>query len=151
MRTYNLIISREASDVDPEFKLSYTEADGIISKINPETSVSDIIKSLDVKNGKAEVAGKTESDIVGTGDVITVNRLDGTVFKSYTVLIRGDVSGDGKIQINDIIKIRNHLLNSSVLSGVQALSADVSGDGEIQINDIIKIRNHLLGTVLITQ
>lgn len=151
VRTYNLIISREASDVDPEFKLPYMETDGIISKINPETSVSDIIKSLDVKNGKAEVAGKTESDIVGTGDVITVNRLDGTVFKSYTVLIRGDVSGDGKIQINDIIKIRNHLLNSSVLSGVQALSADVSGDGEIQINDIIKIRNHLLGTVLITQ
>ena len=67
------------------------------------------------------------------------------------MVIVGDVSGDGQILINDIIKIRNHLLQTSMISGSEALAADVSGDGQILINDIIKIRNHLLGTDQIIQ
>ena len=53
--------------------------------------------------------------------------------------------------INDIIKLRNHLLGTATLSGAFATAADVSGDGKIMINDIILIRNHLLGTKAIVQ
>lgn len=88
---------------------------------------------------------------MATGDVLAIYCPDGSEFKKYTVVIMGDVSGDGKIMINDIVKIRNHLLSTSLLGGAGATAADVSGDGLIMINDIVKIRNYLLGTGTIAQ
>ncbi len=62
---------------------------------------------------------------------------------------RGDVSGDGNVQINDLILLRNHLLGTAVLTGDALAAADTDGDGKVQINDLIRIRNHLLGIAII--
>lgn len=114
-------------------------------------TVSAFLSKIKVSDGTVAVVGKTETSTVATGDAVAVYRLDGSEYQKFTVVIKGDASGDGKIMINDIIKLRNHLLGTSVLSGSFAAAADVSGDGKIMINDIILIRNHLLGTKAIVQ
>ena len=61
-------------------------------------------------------------------------------------LLRGDVSGDGAIMINDLIRLRNHILGTEPLTDEALLRADADGDGTVLINDLIKLRNHILGT-----
>ncbi len=151
VRTYVLVISRQYGGEDPSYTTSYKIDDDILKGVSTGTKVSDFLSKFSVTNGSIAVTGKGNSDIVATGDRAVIYSLDSSEYKSFSVVIVGDVSGDGQILINDIIKIRNHLLQTSMISGSEALAADVSGDGQILINDIIKIRNHLLGTDQIIQ
>lgn len=152
VRTYTIVISRQADEnTPPTFTSPYRIEGTDIRGIAAETKVADLISAFNVTNGSVAVAGKNGNDTVGTGDIVKIYSSDGSEYKSFTVVIVGDVSGDGQILINDIIKIRNHLLGTSLLRDAAASAADVSGDGQILINDIIKIRNHLLGTNLIQQ
>ena len=152
VRTYTVIISRqEPQGAEPKVEISYRNENGILRGVSPDLTVSAFLSKIKVSDGTVAVVGKTETSTVATGDAVAVYRLDGSEYQKFTVVIKGDASGDGKIMINDIIKLRNHLLGTSVLSGAFAAAADVSGDGKIMINDIILIRNHLLGTKAIVQ
>lgn len=58
--------------------------------------------------------------------------------------ILGDVNGDGKITVEDMLLIRAHL-RSDILTFEQFQRADINGDGVVNIQDMIKIRNHITG------
>ena len=92
------------------------------------------------KNGK-EVAATAK---VGTG--MTVKLMDGsTVKESLTVIVTGDVNGDGNISVTDMMSIKSHLLKKSTLSGVYATAADTSGDSKLSITDFMQVKAQLLG------
>lgn len=49
----------------------------------------------------------------GTGATVQVKNSDGTVAKTYLIVIFGDVTGDGKFMTNDITPVLNHSNNVS--------------------------------------
>ena len=63
----------------------------------------------------------------------------------YEGIMKGDVTGDKKINMRDIIKIRKYIANSRKwsLTSNEKSAADVTGDGKINIRDIIKIRKYI--------
>ena len=63
--------------------------------------------------------------------------------------IKGDVNGDGKININDLTKIAAHVKGKKLLTEEEQMRADVNGDGKLDINDISKIAAHIKGKRLI--
>ena len=68
-----------------------------------------------------------------------------------TVLLYGDVNGDGNLRMSDMIKVRNHILGTGTLEGINLTAADCNHDGDIRMSDMIKIRNEILGTGTIVQ
>ena len=54
----------------------------------------------------------------------------------------GDVTGDGNINILDLVQISNYILNVSV--PVYVCSADFTGDGNVNILDLVQIANFIL-------
>ncbi len=54
----------------------------------------------------------------------------------------GDVTGDGNINILDLVQISNYILNVS--TPAYACAADFSGDGNINILDLVQIANFIL-------
>ena len=156
-RTFTLTIAREANQeefsINPKYKVSGSKQ---VSGITLGTKVSDFVKNLNIVGGYAQVktAGgstKQNSAVVATGDTVTIYRNDGTQYAKWTVVIYGDANGDGKIDNSDRVKIRNHVLGTSKLSGALAVAADVNKDGQVNNTDRVKVRNHVLGTSLITQ
>jgi len=133
--------------------------DGRISGIAPGTKPADFLSILGLTGGTARLltaagAAKDGNATVSTGDVLQIHYdLDGvsTLYGSYTVLIYGDVNGDGAVQINDLIKVRNHLVGSGTLTGLSLSAADANRDGSVMINDLIKLRNHIAGGSAIEQ
>ena len=126
---------------------TYSISGGFISKVGAGTTVSQLLNGLNEKawckvcNGNSEVSGST---LIGSG--MTVKLLDGsTVKQTLTVVVTGDVNGDGNITITDMLAVKSHLLKKSILSGAQAKAADTSGDKAISITDFIQIKAHILG------
>ena len=161
-RVFTLTIAREGSSdsggsptfsVKPKYNVSGSNQ---VSGITPGTKSSDFVKNLNIVGGYAQVktaSGSTKQNTaaVATGDTVTIYRNDGTQYAKWTVLLYGDVNGDGKIDNSDRVKIRNHVLATSKLSGVYAVAADVNKDGQVNNSDRVKVRNHVLGTSLINQ
>ncbi|WP_296793155.1 dockerin type I domain-containing protein [Ruminococcus sp.] len=57
----------------------------------------------------------------------------------------GDVNGDGKINVTDIIKIAAHIKSTKLLSGKGLAAADVNGDNVVNVTDITMIAAHIKG------
>ena len=86
---------------------------------------------------------------VGTGMVVRI--MDGSTVKAeYTIIVTGDTNGDGNITITDMIAIKAHVLEKTLLNSVYATAADTSGDGKISLTDFIQVKSKILGKSDIT-
>lgn len=91
---------------------------------------------------------------ISSGDIATNLRFAikiGETAYEYIVVIKGDVNGDGKIYATDYVRIRNHIMGKTQLSGAHLQAADINNDGQIHATDYVKIRNHIMGKTTIEQ
>lgn len=82
--------------------------------------------------------------LVGTGTTISYVH-DGQTIQTLTAVVTGDLNGDGRVSISDIVCLQAHLLGKRPLEGAAFQAADVNGDGQVSIADIIRLQSHLLG------
>ncbi|MCR4615566.1 MAG: InlB B-repeat-containing protein [Clostridiales bacterium] len=91
-----------------ETELIVTEESGIfvsnekmqICGVAERTSVKALEAELTVNGGYAEI--QSVSRYVGTGTLVNVYDDDGNLVLSYTIIIFGDVDGDGRVTPNDV-------------------------------------------------
>lgn len=62
-------------------------------------------------------------------------------------VMKGDVNGDEKISLGDILMIRDHMLGRTELTDAQLQAADVNGDNRVSLGDIVMIRDYMLGRI----
>lgn len=120
----------------------------VISNIAQGSDVSNIISSIQNKYHFAKVDINTEG-IVKTGTEVTVNNAGLTT--KYNVVIYGDTTGDGEVNIKDLLVIKKHLVNASKLNNEYLLAADINKDGTIDIKDLLLEKKYLVGQYSITQ
>ncbi len=110
-----------------------------ISRIAPETTVAQFTEKI--KTEQKMVFTDKEGKILGEDDIIKTN----TILKvgdtlQYTLIVIGDVDGDGEITINDLAKIKLHIIEIELLGGTRLQAADIDGDGEATINDLAQVK-----------
>ena len=71
--------------------------------------------------------------------------------KTYTltVIVTGDLNGDGNVTITDMLMIKSAILGEQ-LSDTAAAAADINYDGKITITDFLKVKSCLLGLEEVT-
>lgn len=159
-KTYTLTVVREASTVQPETPQSYTLTSDkynigtYITGVNPQTNVSDFIAGFKCDGGTVKVltsAGTENTETVATGNKLAVY-VNGSLVATKEIVIYGDVTGDGIVDVYDIIRINRHTLNLSPLKGafLEAGDANRKGDGA-DVLDIIITNRHTLGLTTINQ
>lgn len=99
-------------------------------------------------NGEISVFDKLGS-LIGDNSLVTTGCLVNIKFpsstNSYSIIVSGDVNGDGTLSVLDIVKINNHLIDSDkILTGLYYTAADYNTDSELSVLDIVKINNMLL-------
>ncbi|MGN0520578.1 MAG: Ig-like domain-containing protein [Candidatus Fimenecus sp.] len=91
----------------------------------------------------------TDSDAVGTGCVVQcVSAKDTSViYESATVILYGDVNGDGVIDASDYSTMSTaSMVDASVIAGgVYSVAADLNGDGVVDFFDVAMLNLHLSG------
>jgi len=102
------------------------------------------VRALDSNIGivvKKSNGTQVTNGIIATGMTISISTQGSTV--GYSVVIRGDVNGDGKQSALDYVILRNYLDKKSTLNGAYLKSADSSRDGKVSALDYVVLRNHL--------
>lgn len=97
----------------------------------------------------------TDGDAVGTGCVVQCVSAKDTavVYESATVILYGDVNGDGVIDANDYRTMSTaSLADASVIGGgVYSVAADLNGDGVVDFFDVSLLNLQLSGKYPIDQ
>lgn len=138
------VIGNGGSDTSIDIKGNGFKTSGTNIICQPKVTVANIkavAKDAIIKKGDTVIADTAN---VGTGYTLTS---DG---KTYTIVVLGDVNGDGNIKATDYMKIKNYIMNASTLSDAEKKAADVNGDGNIKATDYMKIKNYIMGTSSIT-
>ena len=113
-----------------------TPSGNYLTGVSPSTSVSAMNSAgYTIYSGSTKVT----SGLVGTG--MTAVSSSATV----TIVVTGDVSGDGKITITDVVKLQKYVVGSGSLSGAYAKAADINGDGKVTITDVVQAAQVTVG------
>lgn len=102
-------------------------------------------QTVTFKSASGGVLGDTEN--VTTGSTVTFS--SGEV---YTIVIYGDLTGDGEVDSADLLRMRQQLLGKVTLSGAYFEAAHVyNTSGSVDSSDLLRLRQHLLGKTFINQ
>ena len=119
-----------------------------ITNIKYNTSVSSILNKINkdgvsasIKNNKGQVI--SNNTLIGTGSTLTIKTSSET--KTYTFVITGDTSGDGKITILDLLQVQKHIKGDKKLSNAYLQAGDTSKDNKVTILDLLQVQKHIKG------
>ena len=114
-------------------------------------NLKNLTDSLSLKNATIKVYNSSNSIVnqntspLGTDyKVVTSNN------KNYSIIIKGDVTGDGTVNSADLLKIVKYLKGSTQLSNGQKTASDCTNDNTINSADLLKIVKYLKGTTTIS-
>ncbi len=145
--TSNHLIDSAKYNIDVEHQ--------IISKIIPGTTISELKQNVTLKSeniifkDKNDVTIETDDVVLTTGSKIIFS--DSEV--AYTAVVTGDIDGDSSITVNDLAKIKLHLVSIKQISEeanlVQHMAADMDGNNEIGLNDLAKMKLIIIGATVL--
>ena len=93
-------------------------------------------------HGSATVAAADGTALSGT-DVVCTGATVSLGGDSATVIVPGDVNGDGKINARDVISAMRCLLGET--DGLYAAAADLEGSGKLNARDVLALMRYLVG------
>jgi beta-N-acetylglucosaminidase len=152
-RTYTINVARGSTQSGSDgnvssSRYSFDTENSLITGISVGTGVDDVLSNITfVSGGNAKMtdaSGSAKTGSVATGDIVNVYDSSGNKLASYSAVVKGDVNGDGVIDILDIVRIKNQMLDTTLLSGAYMSAADIDGNGAVDLIDIVKAKNMIL-------
>ena len=131
------------------------DSNNIITKINLGTTATTIKDKITTTYTKKLVSADNkellDTDKVGTGTKVQVVN-EGNVLEEYTIVIYGDISGDGLIDVVDLLMMKRKLTNKLELNTHANMAANISRTtGEPDVTDLLRLKRHLTNKNLIVQ
>lgn len=112
---------------------------------------ADIASYITVKDGTGTAEFVPTALGNGTGSVFNVYTLDSVLYKSYTVILFGDINGDCKIDGQDAVLARCAESGMIELDTPVKYAADVDSDGDVAEGDALEISEQAIGLNSISQ
>ncbi len=85
-------------------------------------------------------------DLWSAGCCTGLSKLTPPYIKKNQEVILGDIDEDGKVSVNDLAKLKLHLIENEKLTNSNSLiAADIDKDGKITINDLARLKIILIG------
>ena len=137
------------TELDKITSSSHTINDEYIKTVRLYETGRELKDELDNDNAYLEIWTSDESrkveddEKLSTGMIVKLV-INGVLKDRKIIVIRGDTSGDGEIDLLDAVKILNNALQKAMLDGAYKEAAFVNNDDEIDLLDAVMILNHCL-------
>ena len=137
---------------DSSLSVNGTEISGLDYSNNTVENLKQKITTdleLQFVNNKGDILG--EEDVIGTGSKIQVKE-NGNILLEYTIILYGDVNGDGKITSVDLLVLQRHILEIEPLEEIYTKAANIRKTASKPTSvDLLLIQRHILGLQIIEQ
>lgn len=149
------IVVLDASEVpvlaDSTVSVENGEMTGLTAQQSAKTAAD--IKAMYTANGGSVVIKNAtgtrtlrDTDRVGTGCVIILNDKSGNpVGDPITVIVKGDVTGEGYAHLGQVVAAGRALVGTDTLEGAFLAAGDINGNGSIDLGDIVGIGQIVVG------
>ncbi len=101
------------------------------------------IYNIKVYNAKNE---EKKDQLLATSDKIQI-LLDDIIVSEYVVVIKGDITGDGKINVADVGKLYQYLKKKITMEESFVKAGNIIEDNEIRITDVGKLYQFIKGKI----
>ena len=121
----------------------YVITQTMIDKISPNTDVNTFKNNISTEveytivNSKGEELQNRQK--IGTGDKLIIE-----TNKEYTLIVTGDLNGDGNVTLIDMSLLRKHYLEIESLQDEYLKAADMDNNNIISLRDIANMRKTIL-------
>ena len=124
---------------------TYKVQSGLLRAIPLGTTVEQLQSDLLPKGAITIRQGSASTTERAATGMVVERTVDGSVVERVTVVVTGDINGDGKNTLTDMVQLQAHLLGRTALSEASFHAADLNGDGKVTITDMVQITSVLLG------
>ena len=125
---------------------STNEAVAVVSESGLVTAVGS--GTCQVKATANDGSGKTASCLVTVkkaGNVYEdIHPKNSTATLTVTEAVMGDVNGDGRVSVTDVISMNSYILEEEPAQFIRKV-ADLNGDGKVTITDMVQVIDIILG------
>ena len=133
-------INVDELEIDEHGFVSKYDSGKTYQKIQDDIGTSGSVSFVDAEGNELQ-----NSDIIRTGSKVIISTGDES--QEYTIVVYGDINGDGKITMSDLVKSANYLIDETIISeDCYKEAIDVTKDGNVRMSDIIKLSNILIGS-----
>lgn len=140
---------------NPSYTINYPQKDNYITGIEEQYPLEQFQKKFRLKycslrlfDSKGNVL--TEG-MVGTGTVVQIVDEADAILTQKQVLLYGDINGDAKIDIVDMLYMKRHILGVAPLDDIKCRAADINSKDAVDIVDMLYMKRHILGFSKISQ
>ena len=112
---------------------------------------ADIASYVTVKDGTGTSAFIPTVNGNGTGSKLEIYTITGALYKTYTIIIFGDVNGDCKSDGMDAVLIGCMANNMGEYDDSIKYAADVNFDGSVSDADSVTVAGYAIGNDVISQ
>jgi hypothetical protein len=88
---------------------------------------------------------------IDEGDLHLLYDNNGNIKTSLSVVIYGDINGDGVVDLLDIVRLKKYIVGSISLDSEYLEAADANRNGSSDILDIVAIKKHITGSKYIVE
>ncbi len=145
---FEIIIESEAESELVLKDSSALSKDGTdLTKVAIGQTASTILSNFE--NNEAVIKNANGGSVASTANVGTGYTVDlvinGEKVDSVTIVILGEVTGDGLLNATDYLKIKSSLNGGDALTGAYKKAADVDGNADLNGTDYMRVKAHFLG------
>lgn len=115
-----------------------------ISRILPKTTIKQFKENVTTENEMIFIDKEgnvmKDNDFISTGVQIKVGKT-----LQYILIVIGDIDKDTEITVADLAKLKLHLIETELLTGMELKAACIDKDDEVTVNDLAQLKLILVG------
>ena len=113
-----------------------------LRKIPEATTVQDLIKSINIIDAEYKITDSLGNTINSNAKLATSMKLK--TDKEYTIVVTGDINGDGSMSATDVSQLKLHLVDATPLTGASYYAADMNLDNTLTLTDLSQLKTQLV-------
>lgn len=121
----------------------YVIKDDYILNVMQQTTNSDFASKFGITKYSItrDNTNVEENSILATGDVLELDSGE-----KYTIIVAGDINGDGRVANYDLSALRRYILRLREFNELESLAADINIDGQkLGVKDYSRMKIEILG------
>ena len=148
IKNANLCIKAFTEEIDNDIMSNEYKINGdthSILGIRPNVTYTKVLLNNISTTSEVKIYNKSNQEIGANEKIATGMRLVLNNNTSYDLIVNGDISGNGMIDLLDLSQIKYSIIDEVNLDSLSMKAADVNQDGNITISDMVLIIQDIIG------